>query len=136
LAATGHWWDKHRALAFGIITAGSSIGGVIMPIMVERLIRSAGFGWAMRGVAFLILGLLVVGNLTVRARLPPLQRKFSFMDFFRHFSEGPFMLLAIGAFFIYIGGFLPFTFLIAQSKAEGMSANLADYLIPIMNAAS
>ncbi len=127
---------RHRALAFGIITAGSSIGGVIMPIMVERLIKSVGFGWAMRGVAFLILGLLVVGNLTVKSRLPPLRKGFRFMDFVMPFTEVPFLLLTASSFFIYIGGFLPFNFLIAQAQAQGMSADLAGYLIPIVNAAS
>jgi MFS family permease len=136
LAAAGTWFSKHRALAFGIITAGSSLGGVLMPIMVERLIQEAGFGWAMRGVAFLILGVLVVANILIKSRLPPLRKGFKLRDFVAPFSEPPFLVLTIGSFFIYVGGFLPFNFLIAQAKASGMSDDLAGYLIPIVNAAS
>jgi len=71
IAAVGTWFKKHRALAFGIMVAGSSVGGVILPIMVQHLIVSIGFGWAMRSTAFLLLGLLVFGNIAVKSRLPP-----------------------------------------------------------------
>jgi hypothetical protein len=118
------------------MVAGSSIGGIVLPIMVEHLVRSVGFGWAMRSTAFLLLGLLVFGNLTVKSRLPPLRRPLKLMDFVTPFTERPFFLLALAGFFVYLGGFLPFTFLIIQAQAEGMSTNLAGYLIPIMNAAS
>jgi MFS family permease len=136
IAACGTWFLKHRALAFGIMVAGSSIGGVVMPIMVQKLLPRIGFGWSMRSVAFLILGLLIFGNLTVRSRLPPMRRPIRLMDFLMPFTEVPFLLLAISSFFIYIGGFLPFNFLIVQGQASGMSLDLAQYLIPIVNAAS
>jgi MFS family permease len=136
IAACGTWFLRHRALAFGVMVAGSSIGGVVLPIMVDRLVVSIGFGWTMRSVAFLLLGLLIFGNLTVRSRLPPLRRKFRFLDFITPFGEMPFLLLAISGFFIYVGGFLPFTFLTLQAQNEGMSTKLANYLIPIINAAS
>jgi hypothetical protein len=104
--------------------------------MVEQLIKKAGFGWAMRGVAFLILFLLIVGNLTLKARLPPNRKNFRAMAFVTPFKEGPFLLLTMGSFFIYLGGFLPFNFVIVQAQAGGMSTNLAGYLVPIVNAAS
>jgi hypothetical protein len=104
--------------------------------MVEKLIVKVGFGWAMRSVAFMLLGLLIFGNATVKARLPPLRRPVHLMDFVRPYFEIPFLLLSISSFFIYIAGFLPFNYLIVQGEASGMSTNLAGYLIPILNAAS
>jgi hypothetical protein len=104
--------------------------------MVERLIPQVGFGWAMRSVAFMFLGLLVIGNICVKARLPPAKRGFRFKEFLAPFSEVPFSLLTAGTFFIYLGGFLPFTFVIVQARAEGMSTQLATYLVSIMNGAS
>ncbi|PQE19424.1 monocarboxylate permease protein [Rutstroemia sp. NJR-2017a BBW] len=56
------WFMKKRATAMGIIASGSSLGGVILPIMVNRLIPQIGFGWTMRAVAFIILGLLIIAN--------------------------------------------------------------------------
>lgn len=107
-----------------------------MPIMVERLIKRDGFGWAMRILAFFLLGLLVIGNLTLKSRLPPSRKKFNIMDFYKPFTEVPFLLLSISGFFLYLGGFLPFNFIITQAIENGMSPDLAGYLVPIVNAAS
>jgi predicted MFS family arabinose efflux permease len=107
-----------------------------MPIMVTHLIPSVGFGWAMRSVAFLVLGLLVIGNICITSRLPPSGKKFSVREFVVPFREREFMLLTAGSWFIYLGGFLPFTFIVASARKEGMSAALAGYLVAIVNGAS
>ncbi|KAH8598926.1 monocarboxylate permease-like protein [Bisporella sp. PMI_857] len=136
MTAAASWFLRHRALAIGLMVAGSSIGGIILPIMVNRLVNEIGFGWTMRGIAFMLLGILVLGNLTVKSRLPPTRRPFKLKDFLVPYTEPAFLLLTIGSFFIFFGGFLPFNFVIVQARAEGMSANLAGYLVPIINAAS
>ncbi|OBS26132.1 hypothetical protein FPOA_00075 [Fusarium poae] len=136
IAAVGTWFLRHRAIAFGIVTAGSSLGGVVLPIMVNHLVVSIGFGWAMRSVAFLFLGLLAIANITIKSRLPPPRRKFDPKDFVTPFKEMPFLFLTISAFLLYLGSFLPFNFIIVQAKALGVSPKLAEYMVPIVNAAS
>ncbi|KAL9093504.1 MAG: hypothetical protein Q9165_003899 [Trypethelium subeluteriae] len=56
-----------RGLALGIVIGGSSIGGVIWPIMLNQLLNhdSVSFGWTMRAVAFTMVPLLSVTCLTV-----------------------------------------------------------------------
>ena len=61
------WFDQRRGAAFGILFTGSSLRGVVFPIMLSHPIREIGFGWAMRIAAFIMLFLLVIANLTVRA---------------------------------------------------------------------
>ncbi|RBR20138.1 uncharacterized protein FIESC28_05417 [Fusarium coffeatum] len=136
IAAVGTWFTRHRAIAFGIVTAGSSLGGVVLPIMVNHLVVRIGFGWAMRSIAFLFLGLLAIANLTIKSRLPPPKRKFNLRDFITPFKEMPFLLLTIAAFMLYLGSFLPFNFIIVQAKALGISPGLSEYMVPIVNAAS
>ncbi|KAI1772922.1 monocarboxylate permease-like protein [Hypoxylon cercidicola] len=136
IAAAGTWFKRHRALAFGIMVSGSSLGGVVLPIMVQHLIVDVGFGWAMRITAFLILGLLIFGNIAVKSRLPPVRKPFTFKEHFVPFTEMPFLLLAIGSFIVYLGAFLPFNFIIVQAKEAGMPYDLTNYLVPIINAAS
>ena len=130
------WFFRRRALAFGIVASGSSLGGVIFPIMVERMVNSIGFGWTMRTCAFLILAMLIIGNLTVRSRIAPTKRPFKLMDFVTPFAELPFLLVTAGGFCFFFGLFIPFTFVILQGQSLGMSPDLAGYLIPILNAAS
>ena len=74
-----------------------------LPIMVEKLIPEVGFGWTMRILAFMILGLMIVGNLTIRSRIPPIAKPVKFMDFVRPFMEGNFALLALGSFLTFLG---------------------------------
>jgi predicted MFS family arabinose efflux permease len=129
------WFLRHRALALGVVVTGSSIGGVVLPIMVNHLIPQIGFGWTMRAVAFFMLGLLVIGNVLLKSRLPPAGRKISIEDFVKPAKEPAFVFLTLGTTLIYFGAFLPFTFIIVQAKSIGMSANLANYLVPIINGA-
>ena len=89
------WFYKKRALAIGIAASGSSLGGVIFPIMVQRLVVEVGFGWTMRICAFLILGLLVITNLFIKSRIPPHPKPVKLMDFVRPLTEPIFSLLTI-----------------------------------------
>lgn len=134
--STSTYFFKKRAQAFGIMASGSSLGGVIFPIMVQRLLPKIGFPWTMRAVAFLIMGMLIIANLTVKSRLPPNPRKFDIKQFLRPLREPAFNLLCLGSFLYCFGMFLPFNFITLQAQALGMSANLSSYLIPILNAAS
>ncbi|KND92113.1 putative transporter MCH4 [Tolypocladium ophioglossoides CBS 100239] len=130
------WFLKKRALAMGITASGSSLGGVILPIMVDRLIPVIGFGWTMRTCAFLMLGLLIVTNLTVRSRLPPRPTKAGIMAFLTAFTDASFLLTAFAGFFYSMGMFIPITFMVTYGRDVGMSPELAGYLVSIFNGAS
>lgn len=153
MSAITTWFFKKRAFAFGIIAAGSSFGGVILPIMVsgrlstsmwqvltasqvQRMINEVGFPWAMRTAAFLILFMMIIANLTITSRMPPFKKPFSAMEFVRPLKELPFDLVCAGAFVFFMGMFLPINYIIIEAGHYGMSPNLAQYLVSILNAAS
>ena len=136
MSATGTWFRKNRALALGVMAAGSSLGGVIFPIMVERLVDRVGFGWAMRAAAFLILVLLIHANLTVKSRLPPNPKPWSFKEFTDPLKELPYFLVVASSFLFFFGMFLPFNYIILYAEKQGMSQRLASYLVAILNAVS
>jgi hypothetical protein len=49
--------------------SGSSVGGIIYPIMLNNLFNSSvGFAWGVRASAFLTLGLLAVANYLMSAK--------------------------------------------------------------------
>ncbi|KAE8417659.1 major facilitator superfamily domain-containing protein [Aspergillus pseudocaelatus] len=116
LTSVSTWFRRRRALALGVTTCGSSVGGVIFPIMVARLIPIVGFGWTMRICGFLGLGLLVIANLTVQSRLQHHRKPFRPLDFVRPLRELPFVLTTAGTFFVYWGLFLPFAFIPTQAE--------------------
>ena len=130
------WFHKRRALALGIMASGSSLGGVIFPIMVQDLIPLVGFPWTMRICAFVILALLIISNLTVKSRLPPFPKPFTVMDFITPLAEPPFGVMAAAAFFVFFGLFIPFNFVTLSALSLGVDPNLSNYLLSILNAAS
>jgi MFS family permease len=129
------WFQHRRALALGITVSGSSLGGVIFPIMVDHLTGEVGFGWTMRICAFLILGLLIFANVTVKSRLHHTPKPVRLTDYVRPLRELPFVALCIGSFLFYLGIFLPFNFIILEAQRYGMSPGLAAYMVPVINAA-
>ncbi|KAM6537994.1 hypothetical protein FALCPG4_003885 [Fusarium falciforme] len=130
------WFDKNRGAAFGILSTGSSMGGVIFPIMVSRMIREVGFGWAMRTCGFLILGLLIIANLTIKALHPPHPQNMSKAQMVKPLREPEFVLVILGFFFFTFGMYVPINYLPVQALEVGLKPSIVDYLVPILNAAS
>ncbi|KAJ0412993.1 major facilitator superfamily domain-containing protein [Aspergillus carlsbadensis] len=130
------WFTKNRGAAFGILFTGSSIGGIVLPILVTHLIRTTGFAWAMRTCAFVMLFLLIITNLTVRPFTPPKPRSVSRTELARPLREPQFLLLTAGMFLFTYGFYVPINYLPVQALEAGMSADLVQYLIPILNAGS
>ncbi|KAE8140530.1 major facilitator superfamily domain-containing protein [Aspergillus pseudotamarii] len=130
------WFSKKRGAVYGIVSSGSSIGGVIFPIMISKLMNIIGFPWTMRICAFMILFLLVIATLTVKSRLPPNPRKLSKESLIRPFKESGMILLVAGFFILTFGIFVPMNYLVTAAMAGGMGRDLAEYLVAILNAGS
>ncbi|PFH63005.1 hypothetical protein XA68_10417 [Ophiocordyceps unilateralis] len=130
------WFARRRAAAFGIMVSGSSVGGVVLPIMMTQLIDRIGFPWMMRVMAFIFLGLLIIACVTVKSRLPPRPRPFRFMEYVDNLKDIRMAVTVAGLFFFMWGMFLPFNYALVQAQAAGTSPALIPYLLPILNAVS
>lgn len=104
--------------------------------MISRLIRDLGFGWAMRICAFLMLFLLIVANLTVRAYVPPHPHRITRAELVRPLTEMTFVCLIAGFFCFSYGFFAVINYLPVQALSAGMQPELAQYVLPILNAGS
>lgn len=132
-ATVSTWFKKRRAFALGIVFAGSGVGGVIFPIMVAQLIPRAGFGWTMRACAFLMLFMLVIANLTIKSRLQHHPKRVDIWQFIRPLKEPQFLLVLNSSFLFFLGIFLPFNYIVESAKQNGMSSELASYLVSILS---
>ncbi|RKK21356.1 hypothetical protein BFJ66_g17030 [Fusarium oxysporum f. sp. cepae] len=130
------WFTTKTGTAFGLMATGSSLGGIIFPIMVARLIKDIGYSWTMRICAFLILSLLIIANLTVRAYRRPQPAKFSHNQIKQLFKEPGFVLCLLGFFCFTFGIYVPITYLPVQALEIGIDASITEYLVPILNAGS
>lgn len=135
MAATGHYFNRNRGAALGLVVGGSSIGGVIFPIALAKLLphKSLSFGWTIRILGFLMTGLILPCCLAIRARLPPRKGKF-FLP--AAFKEKTYLALLASLFLIIMGIFMPFFYLPTFALSKGMSVQLSSYLPAVLNGAS
>ncbi|KAI8635186.1 major facilitator superfamily domain-containing protein [Xylariaceae sp. FL1651] len=130
------WFFKRRATALGIMVSGSSLGGVVLPIMMDKLIPQIGFPWTIRILGFMFLALCGISCVTVKSRLPPSPKPLRIGDYLSPFKEFKFTIVVTASFFLFWGLFLPFNYLILQAMEAGAEPALVPYIIPILNALS
>jgi len=139
LSLPSHYFRRRRSLAMGLVFAGSSLGGVIFPIMLNHLINSSlGFAWGVRATAFLVLGLLIIANIISRPNYPP---KASFAGarqttIWSLFLDIPYMIAIIGSGLVLWGLFFPYFYLQLFAVFRGIDETLAFYSLTVMNAAT
>ncbi len=135
MASIGQWFHKKRGAAMGLAVAGSSLGGVIFPIALSKMLynKSLGFGWSIRILGFLMLAILIPAAFAIRARLPPRKGKFFL---FHAFKEPQYVSLIGSVFLMILGVFMPFFYLPTFAISKGMSTQLASYIVAILNGAS
>ncbi|KAJ2973946.1 hypothetical protein NQ176_g6313 [Zarea fungicola] len=136
LATPGTWFVKHRGLAVGLGSTGSSIGGLIFPIVLRHLILKVGFAWAVRIMGFIVSAILVLPLAVSRQRLPGKKRN-TLIDF-KALMQIEFGLYCLSIVLSFLGFFIPYTFIeswaiSAQLDTEGVQPY---YLLSIMNGAS
>lgn len=136
LACTTHFFNRRRGLALGIVASGSSIGGIVWPIVLDRLIHHGpGFGWALRICGFIILGILALVLPLIKKRLPRAANKDSFLDLSAFRNRG-YTLLLVAQFFVYLGLFFLYYYLPYLGSINGMSSSAVFYLASASNGAS
>jgi predicted MFS family arabinose efflux permease len=129
-----HFREK-RAMALGISTAGSSIGGVLFPIALRNAFYGRlGFGWGVRVIGFVILVLLTIACALIKERLS--HRKGQMFQP-RAFRQPSYTWLVGGVFLTMWGFFTPYFYLSQYALEEvHLSVSLAFYLLSILNGAS
>ncbi|EWC43776.1 hypothetical protein DRE_07341 [Drechslerella stenobrocha 248] len=133
IGVIGQYFHQKRGAAMGLVIAGSSLGGVILPIMMANLLERTTFGWTVRAIGFLFAGILWISCLTVKERLPHRAGTF-FLP--KAFKDPVYVFLVAGNFFCLWGMFTPFFFIPSYALKLGMSHSMAVYLVSILNALS
>ncbi|CAD6572258.1 MAG: hypothetical protein ASARMPRED_005210 [Alectoria sarmentosa] len=135
VAIIPQYFTTKKAFATGLASSGSSLGGVIYPIVFSQLQPRIGFGWATRVLGFISLATCLVSISVMRVRQMPKQRR-SLVEF-AAFKEVPYSLFCLAMFFGYAGAFGPIYYISSYAiDTHMMTARLAFYLLPILNAAS
>lgn len=139
VAVISHYFRKRRALAIGIATSGSAVGGAIHPIILNAWFHgSLGFHSGVRASAGLNAVLLIIAICLMKPRLPPSPRKESSTskDLRVFLRDIPYTITIIGTTSTLAGLYFPFFFIQLNAIKSGVKPGLAFYTIAIMNAGS
>ena len=137
LSTVSHWFKARRGLATGIAMMGNTIGGVVIPILLRATLGQYGWAWAMRFLAFLLTGCLVIGNLFIKGRLKqdPRAKKKSIFSL-SIFGDIRFTLLTVSVFGFEICLFGTLGLLPTYASIAGFPASTGFNLIAVLNGAS
>lgn len=132
VAIVSTYFSKKKSLAIGISASGSAVGGMIFPVMVQKLLPQIGFGWTMRCLGLVDAMFLLTVNLCMRPRVPP--RKGGQIFDLASFKDMTYTFFGIGMFFTFWGVYFAFFFLSAFARAElGFGQAESINLILILN---
>ncbi|KAJ5921460.1 hypothetical protein N7466_009786 [Penicillium verhagenii] len=135
ISVLSHWFFRRRGLASGICMAGSSAGGVTIPLMLRALFQKYSWLWSIRIVAFQALGCYLLGMLLVKARLPRSSNSRATIDI-RALASPRLCFLAVAVFsfeFIIFGcaALLP-----TYVRYAGLDENVQYYSLAVLNGMS
>lgn len=156
VALVGQYFKRSRAAATGIVVAGSSLGGIVWPIAIDRLLNNTGIGfpWTMRILGFAMIPFLAFA--CAAAKSPKaVPAKSDITDSPEHkksvnhdqkidrkaaakalYRQPSLQLTCLAMFIIYFGMFAPIFYLPSFAAEAGFSTTLAFYTASIVNGAS
>ena len=129
------YFSTKLGLAVGIAVSGASLGGVIYPIVLYRLLDQVGFAWSIRVLGFIALATLIIPVTVMKMRVkPPKPRKLLELSAFGDWAWDLFTVATLIGF----TGLAIVLFYVSFFGADTGIAdtNLAFYIVPIFNAVS
>ncbi|KAK1820551.1 hypothetical protein LTR12_004999 [Friedmanniomyces endolithicus] len=129
------YFTTNLGLAIGLAASGSSMGGIIYPIMFYKLIPEVGFPWAVRILGFTVLATLLIPISVMKMRLKPAKVRALFDP--SAFTDLPYIWCVLTCTVGYIGLYVGIFYLSYFGQSTGITdESLSFYLVPILNAAS
>ncbi|GAM85741.1 hypothetical protein ANO11243_037490 [Dothideomycetidae sp. 11243] len=125
------YFEKKRALALSIAASGTGVTGLVFPSVIRELLPTAGFGWAMRTVAFLVLACNLGAALLLRWRLPP-RTTGPWIDY-SAFKDRTYVFGVSGMFFVFWSLYFAFFYVGVFARTEiGLSYTSSIDLLLVM----
>ncbi|KAI9269222.1 major facilitator superfamily domain-containing protein [Phascolomyces articulosus] len=134
-AVIPQWFNKRRATAMGLCSAGTGCGGLALSPFMNFLIIRYGLPWAYRILGFFSLGVCTVGTILIKDRLPSSHRKnlpIKSPIEFSMFKEVNFNIWLIGAVTALMGYIVPVFYIPKYTASIGLTQTDGSNFLAIM----
>ncbi|TFK68912.1 MFS general substrate transporter [Pluteus cervinus] len=141
VSVLAHHFSRRRGFAMGVMLSGASIGGIVLPIMLNKLVFGPqGFALGVRTSAGVVTGLMAMANILMRTRPEVLKasasersdvRRISFTDLLR---DLPYMTCVAAGVLVTLGLFYPIFYMQLFSIKHGIDEDIAFYTVSFINA--
>lgn len=136
VAVVPQYFRRRKALAMGLVAAGSSCGGIINSIVFTQLQPKIGFGWTLRVQALISLLTLSVATIVLRRQEPPSAEVKTLLEL-PAFREKPYLFYCLAMVTTNIAFFTPVFYVQSYALVHGLAGqSIALYLVTILTAAS
>ncbi|KAI0118605.1 putative MFS monocarboxylate transporter [Nemania sp. FL0031] len=126
-----------RSRAIGFVATGSSIGGIIYPLLFRYLQPQIGFAWTVRIIGFIAFALYLLSYLALADNKKRPSVTHGFMDL-SAFRDLPFVALSVSALLSSAAYYIPFLYLplLTEIRIPSTNYNFSFDLLAILNGAS
>ncbi|KAH0837035.1 hypothetical protein AYO21_08838 [Fonsecaea monophora] len=137
LALISIFFTTRRPIAVGAAAVGSSVGGVIFPIMFRQLQPRIGYGWTVRCIAFINLAFAVLICLILgRHKKEGSTQARSLWDL-TAIREPVFLSWVASLFFLFLAYYIPLFFIVSWARwVLDTSEDMSFYMLAILNGGS
>jgi predicted MFS family arabinose efflux permease len=127
---------ERRGRAMSVASIGAGVGAITYPIIFRSLQRHTSFAWAVRTMAFVLLGTLLLCILVSRDQPASVRSRRSILDY-SAFRDIPFMVVLLGYILTFSGLYTPMFYypdFVIRKQVAG--EDLAFYLLAVFSGAS
>ncbi|PSN68117.1 MFS general substrate transporter [Corynespora cassiicola Philippines] len=130
------WFVAKKGFAFGVMWAGTGIGGVVIPLLLQWLLNNYGFRTTLRAWAIILFVSTAPVTLYLKPRLPISASTSGRRISFTFLRDRVFLLLQLGNVLEGLGYFLPSIYLPTFASQLGANSTIAALTLILFNVAS
>lgn len=135
------WFSTKRGLAVGLALGGSSVGGVIWPVIINQMINYDGVGypWTMRTIGFLQLATMAASIALIRSNVPR-NKAVKLSSFHKPLTMAVksvgVVLFAFALLLHFFGIYIPYFYASIYAQSLGASSYTSFWVSAVLNAAT
>lgn len=132
------WFTSKRSVAMGFVAVGGSIAGSFLPIVLSTLFEKVGYGWTIRILGFIFVGLSIIACTTMQSRTKS-RDTIRWQDIsidLKSLRSPTFTWCVLGMLFSEWAYFLPSLYIVDYAKTLGYSNQDSNLLLVYFNLGS